>query len=93
MLTVQGAPTSSLLAHPRPITSLSLSPLSPTCVLSASVDCSVRLWDLQRKTSLQDLNGHRQRSNEGVTHVASHPELPIIASAGADGVVRIWGAG
>jgi striatin 1/3/4 len=57
------------------------------------VDCSVRLWDLQRKTSLQDLNGHRQRSNEGVTDVASHPELPIIASAGADGVVRIWGAG
>lgn len=53
----------------------------------------MRLWDLQRKTSLQDLNGHRQRSNEGVTHVASHPELPIIASAGADGVVRIWGAG
>ncbi|BEJ11989.1 hypothetical protein CspHIS471_0204490 [Cutaneotrichosporon sp. HIS471] len=88
-----GAQTSSLLAHPKPITSLSLSPLSPTCVLSASVDCSVRLWDLQRKTSLQDLNGHRQRSNEGVTHVASHPELPVIASAGADGVVRIWGAG
>lgn len=90
---VSGVQTSSLLAHPKPITSLSLSPLSPTCVLSASVDCSVRLWDLQRKTSLQDLNGHRQRSNEGVTHVASHPELPIIASAGADGVVRIWGAG
>jgi striatin 1/3/4 len=90
---VPGAQTSSLLAHPKPITSLSLSPLSPTCVLSASVDCSVRLWDLQRKTSLQDLNGHRQRSNEGVTDVASHPELPIIASAGADGVVRIWGAG
>ncbi|CAK9786454.1 WD40 repeat-like protein [Cutaneotrichosporon oleaginosum] len=88
-----GAQNSSLLAHPKPITSLSLSPLSPTCVLSASVDCSVRLWDLQRKTSLQDLNGHRQRSNEGVTHVASHPEMPIIASAGADGVVRIWGAG
>lgn len=53
----------------------------------------MRLWDLQRKTSLQDLNGHRQRSNEGVTDVASHPELPIIASTGADGVVRIWGAG
>lgn len=87
------APTPGLLAHPAPITSLSLSPLSPMGILSASVDCSVRLWDLQRKTSLQDLTGHRQRSDEGVTHVASHPELPIVASAGADGVVRLWGAG
>lgn len=85
--------TPSLLAHPAPITSLALSPLSPMCILSASVDCSVRLWDLQRKTSLQDLSGHRQRSDEGVTHVASHSELPIVASAGADGVVRLWGAG
>lgn len=87
------APTPGLLAHPAPITSLALSPLSPMGVLSASVDCSVRLWDLQRKTSLQDLTGHRQRSDEGVTYVASHPELPIVASAGADGVVRLWGAG
>ncbi|RSH80896.1 uncharacterized protein EHS24_008324 [Apiotrichum porosum] len=87
------ATTPPLLAHPAPITSLALSPLSPMCILSASVDCSVRLWDLQRKTSLQDLSGHRKRSDEGVTCVASHPELPIVASAGADGVVRIWGAG
>jgi len=90
---VQATSTPSPLAHPPPITSLALSPLSPMCILSASVDCSVRLWDLQRKTSLQDLSGHRQRSDEGVTHVASHPELPIVASAGADGAVRLWGAG
>lgn len=91
--TKTGTSSPNLLAHPAPITSLALSPLSPMCILSASVDCSVRLWDLQRKTSLQDLTGHRQRSDEGVTHVASHPELPIVASAGADGIVRVWGAG
>ncbi|TXT04838.1 hypothetical protein VHUM_03921 [Vanrija humicola] len=91
--TKSSSPNHNLLAHPAPVTALALSPMSPMCILSASVDCSVRLWDLQRKTSLQDLTGHRQRSDEGVTDVASHPDLPIVASAGADGVVRVWGAG
>ncbi|WOO85636.1 Striatin-3 [Vanrija pseudolonga] len=91
--TKSSSPNHNLLAHPAPVTALALSPTSPMCILSASVDCSVRLWDLQRKTSLQDLTGHRQRSDEGVTDVASHPDLPIVASAGADGVVRVWGAG
>ncbi|WVW83673.1 hypothetical protein I302_105694 [Kwoniella bestiolae CBS 10118] len=87
------SPTHSILAHPSPITSLSISPLSPTCILTSSTDCSVRLWDLGKKTCLQDLSGHRERSGEGVNMVASHPELPIVGTAGADGVVRLWGAG
>ena len=59
-------------------------------MLTASVDCTVRLWDLAKKTSLQEFAGHRKRSDEGVCAVASHPDLPIVASAGADGVVRLW---
>ncbi|WWC93966.1 hypothetical protein V866_000804 [Kwoniella sp. B9012] len=86
-------PTHSILAHPSPITSLSISPLSPTCILTSSTDCLVRLWDLGKKTCIQDLSGHRERSGEGVNMVASHPELPIVGTAGADGVVRLWGAG
>jgi striatin 1/3/4 len=91
--TKTGESTPPSRAHPAPITSLAPSPLSSMCMFSASVDCSLRLWDLERKMSLQDLSGHRQRFDEGVTHVASHPELPIIASAGADGVVRLWAWG
>ncbi|OCF36949.1 hypothetical protein I316_01547 [Kwoniella heveanensis BCC8398] len=86
-------PTHTILAHPSPVTSLSISPLSPTCILTSSVDCTVRLWDLQKKTSIQDLSGHRPKSGEGVVQVASHPELPVIATAGGDGIVRLWGAG
>ncbi|WWC61639.1 uncharacterized protein I303_104223 [Kwoniella dejecticola CBS 10117] len=86
------SPTHSILAHPSSITSLSISPLSPTCILSSSNDCSVRLWDLSKKTCLQDLSGHRPRSGEGVERVAAHPELPILGTVGADGVVRLWGA-
>ncbi|KIR67115.1 nuclear mRNA splicing protein [Cryptococcus bacillisporus CA1873] len=84
-------PTHIVLAHPAPITSLALSPSSPTCILTSSVDCTVRLWDLTKKTSIQELSGHRGRADEGVCAVASHPELPVIGSAGADGVVRLWG--
>ncbi|KAK8864188.1 hypothetical protein IAR55_001434 [Kwoniella newhampshirensis] len=87
------APTHTILAHPAPVTSLSISPLSPTCILTSSTDCTVRLWDLGKKTSIQDLSGHRGRNGEGVCAVASHPELPVVGTAGADGVVRLWGAG
>ncbi|WWC89550.1 uncharacterized protein L201_004474 [Kwoniella dendrophila CBS 6074] len=87
------APTHSILAHPSAITSISISPSSPTCILTSSIDCSIRLWDLSKKTCLQDLLGHRERSGEGVNMVSSHPELPIIGTAGADGVVRLWGSG
>ncbi|WVQ77197.1 hypothetical protein IAR50_006880 [Cryptococcus sp. DSM 104548] len=86
------SPTHTVLAHPAPITSLTLSPSSPTCILTSSSDCTVRLWDLGRKTSIQELVGHRKRAEEGVCAVGSHPELPIVASVGADGVVRLWGS-
>ncbi|WVQ82443.1 hypothetical protein IAT38_004571 [Cryptococcus sp. DSM 104549] len=86
-------PTHTILAHPAPVTSLALSPSSPTCILTSSTDCSVRLWDLGKKTSIQDLSGHRSRAEEGVCAVSSHPELPVIGTAGADGAVRLWGAG
>ena len=85
-------PKNTILAHPSPITSLSLSPSSPTHILTSSTDCTVRLWDLDKETSIQELGGHRKRSDEGVCAVTSHPEQPVIASAGADGVVRLWAA-
>ncbi|WWC70438.1 uncharacterized protein I206_104389 [Kwoniella pini CBS 10737] len=83
-------PTHSILAHPSSITSLSISPFSPTCIFSSSIDCLVRLWDLSKKTCLQDLNGHRIKSGQGVEKVTAHPELPIIGTVGSDGVVKLW---
>lgn len=85
-------PYHEILAHPAPITSLTLSPSHPHGLLSAASDCSIRVWDLDKKTSVQDCAGHRQRSGEGVVGLARHPELPVVASAGADGVVRVWSA-
>ncbi|EIW70885.1 hypothetical protein TREMEDRAFT_29277 [Tremella mesenterica DSM 1558] len=90
--TQSGNMTHNILAHPSPLTSIILSPLSPMSLITSSTDCTMRVWDIAKKTSLQDLIGHRQRSDEGVCGMAGHPELPVLASAGADGVVRVWAA-
>lgn len=62
-------------------------------LLTSSTDCSVRLWDISRKTSMQQLGGHRKKGGEGVTLVLGHPELPIVATCGGDAAVRLWGTG
>ncbi|KAK4684960.1 striatin 1/3/4, partial [Tremellales sp. Uapishka_1] len=90
--TTTTTPTHTILAHPSPITSLSISPMSSTTILTSSTDCTIRLWDITKKTSLQELSGHRKRADEGVLQIVNHPELPLLASAGADGIVRLWGA-
>lgn len=61
-------------------------------VITASADCSCRVWDLASKSSVQELVGHRERADEGVLRVVGHPVLPVLASAGADGVIRLWSA-
>lgn len=81
-----------LLAHPEAVTSLALSPLTPTSIITSSTNCEMRVWDLTKNVSTQDLGGHRSRGGEGVCQVAAHPDLAFLASAGADGVVRLWHA-
>jgi striatin 1/3/4 len=85
-------PKETYFAHPSPITSLSLSPASPTEMISASTTCVMRVWDLVKGVSVQDIESHRAKGGEGITDVEGHPDLPIMASAGADGVVRLWSA-
>lgn len=85
-------PKETHFAHPSPITSLTLSPASPTEMISASTTCVMRVWDLVKGVSVQDIESHRGKGGEGITSVEGHPDLPIMASSGADGVVRLWSA-
>ncbi len=39
----------------------------------------------------QEISSHRKKANEGVLAVKYHPTAPYFASAGADGVIRIYG--
>ncbi|GAB1523004.1 1,2-dihydroxy-3-keto-5-methylthiopentene dioxygenase [Rhizoctonia solani] len=80
----------SMLAHLDTVTTLSIDTIGFSLV-SGSHDGSIRFWDiLGSKTCVQEINAHREKSNEGTLDVVFHPSMPFIASAGADGVVKIY---
>lgn len=53
-------------------------------------DGSLRLWNLDSKTCLQEITAHRKKFDESVMAVAFHPSRPLIASAGADGLAKVF---
>ncbi|KDN38707.1 WD40 repeat-like protein [Tilletiaria anomala UBC 951] len=40
---------------------------------------------------VQEISAHRKKAGEGVVAVKYHPSAPFFASAGADGIIRIYG--
>ena len=79
-----------MLAHLDGVTSLSIDPTGFSLV-SGGHDCSVRFWDLlNKRTCIQEITSHRTKADEGVLDVEFHPSLPFMASAGADGVVKLY---
>ncbi|KAI0822615.1 WD40 repeat-like protein [Trametes gibbosa] len=85
-----GQCTHSMTAHLDAVTSLSLDAAGFNLV-SGSHDCSVRYWDiLGSKACKQESTSHREKAREGVLDVVFHPSLPVMASAGADGVVKLY---
>jgi len=85
-----GQCTHSMLAHLDGVTSLSID-ASGFSLVSGSHDCSVRFWDLMgSRLCVQELTNHREKAREGVLDVEFHPSLPIMASGGADGVVKLY---
>lgn len=80
----------SMPAHLDGVTSLSIDPAGFSLV-SGSHDCSVRFWDLLgSRACVQEITTHREKAREGVLDVEFHPSLPFMASAGADGVVKLY---
>ena len=79
-----------MLAHLDGVTSLSID-AAGFALVSGSHDCSVRFWDiLGSRACIQENTSHREKAREGVLDVEFHPSLPIMASAGADGVVKLY---
>ncbi|XP_028398527.1 striatin-like isoform X2 [Dendronephthya gigantea] len=79
----------SMVAHLDAVTCLSVD--SPGLyLLSGSHDCSIRLWNLETRTCVQEITSHRKKFDESIYDVAFHPRKAYIASAGADGLAKVF---
>ncbi|XP_053612915.1 striatin-3 [Plodia interpunctella] len=86
---VAGRCAHAMVAHLDAVTGLALDP-NGLFLLSGSHDCSVRLWNLDTKTCVQEITAHRKKFDESILDVAFHPLRPYIASAGADGLAKVF---
>ncbi|XP_064600023.1 striatin-3-like isoform X2 [Liolophura sinensis] len=79
----------SMVAHLNAVTSLAVDP-NGLYLLSGSHDSSIRLWNLDSKTCVQEITSHRKKFDESIHAVAFHPSKPYIASAGADALAKVF---
>jgi len=84
-----GKEVHNMVAHLDAVTSLSVDP-SGLYILSGSHDGSIRLWNMENKTCIQEITAHRKKFDEAVFDVAFHPTQPYIASAGADALAKVF---
>uniref|UniRef100_A0A671U9B8 Striatin n=1 Tax=Sparus aurata TaxID=8175 RepID=A0A671U9B8_SPAAU len=79
----------SMVAHLDAVTSLAVDP-NGLYLMSGSHDCSIRLWNLESKTCIQEFTAHRKKFEESIHDVAFHPSKCYIASAGADALAKVF---
>ncbi|KAJ8291154.1 hypothetical protein GJAV_G00022000 [Gymnothorax javanicus] len=79
----------AMVAHLEAVTSLAVDP-NGIYLMSGSHDCSIRLWNLDSKTCVQEITAHRKKSDESIYDVAFHPSKAFIASAGADALAKVF---
>ncbi|TSN95644.1 Striatin [Bagarius yarrelli] len=79
----------SMVAHLDAVTSLAVDP-NGLYLMSGSHDCSIRLWNLESKTCIQEFTAHRKKFEESIHDVAFHPSKCYIASAGADSLAKVF---
>ncbi|XP_076311641.1 connector of kinase to AP-1 isoform X3 [Tachypleus tridentatus] len=79
----------SMVAHLDAVTSLAIDP-NGLYLLSGSHDCSIRLWNMDSKTCVQEITSHRKKFDEAIYDVAFHASKPYIASAGADALAKVF---
>jgi len=84
-----GSLVHSMVAHLDSVTSLAVDQHG-LYLISGSHDCSIRLWNLESKTCVQEITAHRKKFDESIFDVAFHPSRPYIASAGADALAKVF---
>uniref|UniRef100_A0A915K454 Striatin n=1 Tax=Romanomermis culicivorax TaxID=13658 RepID=A0A915K454_ROMCU len=84
-----GKTIDSVLAHLDSVSCLAIDP-NGLYLLSGSHDSSLRLWNLDSKSCIQEITAHRRKFDESVMAVAFHPSRPYIASGGTDGCAKVF---
>nr|XP_057941018.1 striatin isoform X2 [Doryrhamphus excisus] len=84
-----GKSVHSMVAHLDAVTSLAVDP-NGLYLMSGSHDCSVRLWNMETKTCIQEFTAHRKKLDESIHDVAFHPTKCYIGSAGADALAKVF---
>ncbi|XP_055342697.1 striatin-like isoform X2 [Paramacrobiotus metropolitanus] len=79
----------SMVAHLDAVSSLAVDP-NGLYLVTGSHDSSIRFWSMDSKTCLQESSVHRKKLDESVLDVAFHPSKNHVASAGADGVAKVF---
>lgn len=79
----------SMVAHLDAVSSVAVDP-NGLYLITGSHDSSVRFWSMDSKTCLQENTAHRKKMDESIFDVAFHPSKSHVASAGADGVAKVY---
>lgn len=87
-----GQRVQTLIGHGDDINDLAVSPIDPTLLASASVDCSVRIWSLLPSHAKQPLAAicYGQGHKDQVLTLAYHRKGRFLLSAGMDTKVNLW---
>lgn len=80
----------STMAHMEGVSTLAIDS-NGHYLLSGSHDGSIRLWDAEKRICLQEIAAHRKKLSSGVMALAFHPSRPLIGSAGADSLAKVYG--
>ncbi|KAM4603736.1 striatin [Polymixia lowei] len=79
----------SMVAHLDAVTCLAVDP-NGLYLMSGSHDCSIRLWNMESRTCIQEFTAHRKKFEESIHDVAFHPTKCYIGSAGADALAKVF---
>ncbi|CAH8875379.1 unnamed protein product [Trichobilharzia szidati] len=88
-LTTNTACVDAMITHLNAVTSLAVDPHG-LYLLTGSHDASIRVWDMETHSCVQEMTNHGFKYDESVHSVALHPQLPLAASAGADAICKIY---
>jgi WD40 repeat protein len=83
---VNGKILHKLSAHEESVEAMAFGHASIPYLVTASVDCNVKVWDPKNSCQLRHTFPHP----DAVTKFQWHPTLPIIATSCNDGVVRVF---